>query len=130
MAREAACQGVGEIGQSPTPHLSTFQRGLHTAPSPVSGLRSSSLRPSDERLFCVTSARGVLAAASAAVGMKINHRTLRQLFATRAIEAGVPVAIAARLLTHQDGGQTLLRNYIAWREEPLRAALARMETGT
>lgn len=85
-------------------------------------------REQGARLFLTKSARGVLRAASDAVGIKINHRTLRKMFATRALEAGVPVAMAARLLTHQDGGQTLLKHYAVWRDEALRAAVARMES--
>lgn len=85
-------------------------------------------REQGARLFLTTSAWPALRAASKAVGFGINHRSLRRMFATRALEAGVPVALAARLLTHSDGGQTLLKHYALWRDEALRAALARMET--
>jgi integrase len=36
---------------------------------------------------------------------------LRHLFATRAIESGVPVPTVARWLGHQDGGALLLKTY-------------------
>ncbi|MBI5683557.1 MAG: site-specific integrase [Verrucomicrobia bacterium] len=91
--------------------------------------QAAGARDKPERLFLCVSARYALMLATAAAGVRINHHTLRKLFATRALEAGVAPAIAARLLTHQDGGQTLLKHYAAWRDDALRAAVARMEIG-
>jgi integrase len=41
----------------------------------------------------------------------MTHHSLRHLFATRAIESGVPVPTVARWLGHQDGGALLLKTY-------------------
>jgi integrase len=42
---------------------------------------------------------------------RMTHHSLRHLFATRAIESGVPVPTVARWLGHQDGGALLLKTY-------------------
>lgn len=87
-------------------------------------------RAKDERLFLCVSARYALELASEVAGVKINHHTLRKIFATRALEAGVPPAIAARLLTQQDGGQTLMKFYAGYRDSALRDAIQRMENSS
>jgi integrase len=43
---------------------------------------------------------------------RMTHHSLRHLFATRAIESGVPVPTVARWLGHQDGGALLLKTML------------------
>lgn len=84
-------------------------------------------RPPDDLLFRCKSCRGVLAAASAAIGQKLNPSTLRKVFATRAVESGMPIPMAARLLTHSDGGQTLTKHYLQWRMSALQSAVSKLD---
>jgi integrase len=42
---------------------------------------------------------------------RMTHHSLRHLFTTRAIEAGVPVPTVAHWLGHRDGGALLLKTY-------------------
>jgi integrase len=101
--------------------LPVGQKALAAAAEAAAG------RPKGERVFLCVSARYALLLASRFAGLKISHSTLRKLFATRALEAGVAPAIAARLLTHQDGGQTLLKHYAQWRDAALLDAVGRMD---
>ena len=132
----AAALKIGDVDfQASTVHLAgEYAKNHRTAILPIGqkalgyARQAAGSRRKEDQLFLCVSARHALIAASRGAGMKINHSTLRKLFATRALEAGVAPAIAARLLTHQDGGQTLLKHYAQWRDAALVDAIQRMET--
>jgi hypothetical protein len=49
---------------------------------------------------------------------RITHHDLRQLFASRCIEAGVDIPTVSRWLGHQDGGALCMKTYGHLRDEP------------
>jgi integrase len=58
------------------------------------------------------SCRGSIeAACEKAMVQRMTHHSLRHLFATRAIQSGVPVPTVAHWLGHRDGGALLLKTY-------------------
>jgi integrase len=94
-------------------------RGTKTADSarivPMTGAMRELLGRLDRKgsaVFSVRKARGCLASASRAVGVKKQtHHDLRHLFATTCIESGVDIPTVSRWLGHSDGGSLAMKTY-------------------
>lgn len=68
--------------------------------------------PLDTLILPTKSAKAALTNACRRLGMShCHHHTLRHLFTTNAIEAGIPPHIVAGWLGHRDGGQLVCRTY-------------------
>jgi integrase len=74
-------------------------------------------KPTD-RVMLVSECQGALNSGCKAAGSKrITHHDLRDLFATRCLESGVPVPTVAKWLGHKDGGALLLKTYSHVRQQ-------------
>jgi integrase len=68
--------------------------------------------PGSASILAIKECKGALRAACHAVGTKpLTHHSLRHLFTTRAIEAGVDIPTVSKWLGHADGGALLMRVY-------------------
>jgi integrase len=84
----------------------------------------------EDRLFGVGECEKSLVRACKNVGIaKLTHHKLRDLFATIAIESGVPIPTVADWLGHKDGGALLLRRYRKHRDEHSRQMAAKVTFG-
>lgn len=72
----------------------------------------------DDFILRTKTAEGTLKSLCAQSGMPpLTHHNLRDYFATICVENGVPVVPVAEWLGHADGGKTLLKSYLFYREE-------------
>jgi integrase len=74
--------------------------------------------PQGAKVFRVREAQKAIDRAARAVGVpRIVHHSLRHLFATACIEAGVDIPTVSRWLGHRDGGALAMRTYGHLRRE-------------
>ena len=84
-------------------------------------------KPTD-RLLTTNSVLKVIDVACKTLGIvRINHHSLRHLFATRCIEAGVDIPTVASWLGHRDGGKTAMKVYGHLRQEHSQALAKTMQ---
>jgi integrase len=82
----------------------------------------------DDRVILTSRLDRVLRTSCAALGLKrINHHTLRHIYATRCIEAGVDIPTIASWLGHKDGGALLMRVYGHQRKAHTLAMVAKVK---
>lgn len=82
------------------------------------------------RAFKISECREALATACKRAGVdRWTHHTLRHLFATRCIEAGVDIPTVSRWLGHADGGTLALSTYGHLRQEHSLAQAAKVTFG-
>jgi len=71
----------------------------------------------DDTILLVGDVRGSFEKAADKLGVKLTHHSLRHLFATTCIEAGVDIPTVSRWLGHSDGGVLALKTYGHLRDE-------------
>lgn len=82
------------------------------------------------RAFTIKECREALASACKRVGVeRWTHHSLRHLFATRCIEAGVDIPTVSRWLGHADGGALAMMTYGHLRQEHSLAQAAKVSFG-
>ena len=87
-------------------------------------------RPSDH-ICAVFEAQGSLTRACRLVGcQRLTHHSLRHLFTTRCVEAGIDFATVGRWLGHSDGGMLVSKTYGHLRREHSQAQAAKVTFGT
>ena len=87
-------------------------------------------QPSDH-ICAVFEAQGSLTRACRLVGcQRLTHHSLRHLFTTRCVEAGIDFATVGRWLGHSDGGMLVSRTYGHLRREHSQAQAAKVTFGT
>lgn len=87
-------------------------------------------RPMTGRAFSIEQCREALATACKRVGVdRWTHHTLRHLFATSCIEAGVDIPTVSRWLGHADGGTLAMQTYGHLRQEHSLAQAAKVRFG-
>lgn len=86
-------------------------------------------QPSDH-ICAVFEAQGSLTRACRLVGcQRLTHHSLRHLFTTRCVEAGIDFATIGRWLGHSDGGMLVSRTYGHLRREHSQAQAAKVTFG-
>jgi integrase len=92
--------------------------------------RSAAKRPLTGRAFSIGQCREALATACKRVGVEtLTHHSLRHLFATTCIEAGVDIPTVSRWLGHADGGYLCMKTYGHLRREHSVAQAKRVHFG-
>jgi len=82
----------------------------------------------NDRVFRVAEAQKALDRACRIVGCpRLTHHSLRSMFATFAIEAGVDVPTVAGWLNHKDGGALLMKTYNQQRLEHSKASAQKVK---
>lgn len=94
-------------------------------------LRTERKPQPNDHVCAVFEAQGSLTRACRLVGcQRLTHHSLRHLFATRCVEAGIDFATAGRWLGHSDGGMLVSRTYGHLRREHSQAQAAKVTFGT
>ncbi len=102
------------------PALKSLLQRLHAARKP---------QPTDT-ICQVFEAQGSLTRACRLVGcQRLTHHSLRHLFTTRCVEAGIDFATVGRWLGHSDGGMLVSRTYGHLRSEHSQAQAAKVSFG-
>lgn len=74
--------------------------------------RGSQPHPPEEPVFTIKSAKKSLETACARLGFRhFDHRSLRRMFVTRALQKGVDVKTVSSWQGHRDGGRLILSTY-------------------
>ena len=81
----------------------------------------------DKPVLRVKAALGFLETACKQVGApRMGHHSLRHLFATTAIEAGIDIPTVAKIMGHKDGGALAMKVYGHLRDEHAQAAMQKI----
>jgi integrase len=89
--------------------------------------RNASGRKLTGKAFSISECRVALASACKRAGVpRWTHHTLRHLFATKCIEAGVDIQTVSRWLGHSDGGALAMKTYGHLRQEHSQAQAAKV----
>jgi integrase len=94
----------------------------------LEAMRASRLGEVPEKpVLRVKACLGFLETACKEVGVvRMGHHSLRHLFATTAMEAGIDVPTVAKIMGHKDGGALAMKVYGHLRDEHAQAAMQKM----
>lgn len=93
--------------------------------------RKASGRKLTGKAFSISQCREALESACKRAGVpRWTHHTLRHLFATKCIEAGVDIQTVSRWLGHSDGGALAMKTYGHLRQEHSQAQAAKVSFGS